>query len=216
MSKWILVAILTAALGARAADSGEVVYQNDFSKAEVGKLPEDMLVLDGNFAVQEVAGNKVLQLPGAPLDTYGVLFGPSEAANLCVSARIHGTKKGRREPAFAIGLNGNAGYRLQVSASKKLIEIFKGEEGVAKEPFTWPSDSWTMLKLQLRKVKDSEYVVEGKAWSQGGTEPAKWQVTYTDRLESGKEPNAGRPSIWGNPFAGTPIEFDDLVVTTVK
>ena len=189
-----------------------ILYQNDFSKAEVGKLPDEMLLLDGGFAVQEVNGNKVLQLPGAPLETFGVLFGPTESADLAVSARVHSTKKGRREPAFALGLNGNAGYKLQVSAAKKLVELYKGDEVVAKEPFTWESDSWTVLKLQVRKVKDGEFAIEGKAWKQGAPEPQKWTVTYTEK----SEPIAGRASIWGNPFAGTPIDFDDLAVSAVK
>jgi hypothetical protein len=37
-------------------------------------------------------------------------------------------------------------------------------------------------------------------------------VTFAEK----SEPNAGRASIWGNPFAGTPIDFDDLVVSAVK
>jgi hypothetical protein len=213
MNKWIAGTMLALAVTAMAADDkGKVLYQNDFSKGEVGKLPEEMLLLDGGFAVQEVAGNKVLQLPGAPLETFGVLFGPTEASGLSLSARVHSTKKGRREPAFALGLNGNAGYKLQISAAKKLVELYKGDDVVAKEPFTWESDSWTMLKLQVRKVKDGEFAIEGKAWKQGTTEPEKWTVTYAEK----SEPLAGRASIWGNPFAGTPIDFDDLLVTTIK
>ena len=77
------------------------VYQNDFEKAEIGKVPEDFLVLDGGFAVQQEGGNKFLELPGAPLDTFGLLFGPTETNNLSASARIFGTAKGRRFPAFA-------------------------------------------------------------------------------------------------------------------
>jgi hypothetical protein len=196
-----------------AADApGKVLYKNDFSTNEVGKLPEDMLLLDGGFAVQEVSGNKVLQLPGAPLETFGVLFGPTESAGVSAGARVHSTKKGRREPAFALGLNGNAGYRLQVSAAKKLIELYKGEEVVARELFAWESDSWTLLKLQVHKVNEGEFAVEGKAWKQGTPEPEKWTVTYGEK----SEPIAGRASIWGNPFAGTPIDFDDLVVSATK
>jgi len=29
------------------------------------------------------------------------------------------------------------------------------------------------------------------------------------------EPSAGRESVWGNPFATTPIQFDDLAVRSV-
>lgn len=214
----LVIALTTASMWSpcpAAAAAGKALYENDFNKAEVGKLPADMLLLDGGFVVQEVNGDKVLQLPGAPLDTYAVLFGPTESANLCVSARVRSTKQGRREPAFAIGLNGNSGYKLQVSASKKAIELYKGEEAVAKQPFTWESGSWTMLKLQVRKVKDGEYAVEGKAWKQGTTEPEKWQLSYNEKPEAGKELTPGRASIWGNPFAGTPIDFDDLVVSQV-
>jgi hypothetical protein len=204
--------IICVSLATQAADASKPLYQNSFTTNEVGKLPDEMLLLDGGFAVQDVSGNKVLQLPGAPLDTYGVLFGPTESAGLALSARVHSTKKGRREPAFAIGLNGNAGYKLQVSAAKKLLELYKGEDVVAKEPFTWESDSWTMLKLQVRKARDGEFAIEGKAWKQGTLEPGKWTVSYVENIE----PSAGRASIWGNPFAGTPIDFDDLVVSAVK
>ena len=213
MNKWIGMMLAIGLVASNGAENqGKALYQNDFSKSEVGKLPEEMLLLDGGFAVQDVNGNKVLQLPGAPLETFGVLFGPTEAAGLSVSARVHSTKKGRREPAFALGLNGNAGYKLQISAAKKLVELYKGDDVVAKEPFTWESDSWTMLKLQVRKVKDGEFAVEGKAWKQGTTEPEKWTVTYAEK----SDPIAGRASIWGNPFAGTPIDFDDLLVTAIK
>lgn len=211
MSKSIVIAFALSALVATAAES--VVYQNDFNKSEAGKTPEELLVLDGGFAVQEVNGNKVLQLPGAPLETFGVLFGPTEQSGLRVTARIHGTKKGRREPAFAVGLNGNAGFRLQVAASKKLLELFKGDNLVAKAPYSWESGSWTLLKLQVRKVSDNEFAVEGKAWKQGDTEPAQWLVTHSEKPEVGSELLSGRASIWGNPFAGTPIDFDDITVT---
>ena len=208
----IPLALICACLNTYAADSAKPLYQNNFTTNEVGKLPEEMLLLDGGFAVQEVAGNKVLQLPGAPLETFGVLFGPTEASGLAVSVRVHSTKKGRREPAFALGLNGNAGYKLQISAAKKLVELYKGDDVIASNPFTWESDSWTMLRLQVRKVKDGEFAIEGKAWKQGTPEPTKWIVTHTETTE----PSAGRASMWGNPFAGTPIDFDDLVVSAVK
>ena len=213
---FVIALIATTQPAHAAEDKGKILYQNDFSKGEIGKLPDEMLLLDGGFAVQEVAGNKVLQLPGAPLETFGVLFGPTESSGLVASARVHSTKKGRREPAFALGLNGNAGYKLQISAAKKLVELYKGDDVVATAAFAWESDSWTMLKLQVRKVKDGEFAVEGKAWKQGTPEPEKWTVTFTEKTEAGKEPSAGRASLWGNPFAGTPIDFDDVVVSAVK
>ena len=168
-----------------------------------------MMVLDGGFAVKDEGGNKFLELPGAPLETFGVLFGPTEASGLAVTARVQGTGKGRRFPTFAVGLNGVGGFKLQLSPAKKLVELVKGEEVVASAPFIWESGSWTMLRLQCRKVKDGEFKLEGKAWKQGDMEPKEWQIS---RVEATASP-AGRSSVWGMPFAGTPVKFDDLVVT---
>src|SRR5947207_3757371 len=106
--------------------SAKLPYENNFEKADLNKVPDDMLVLEGAFAVREEGGNKFLELPGAPLDTFGLLFGPSESADIEVSARVYGTGKGRRFPTFALGLNGVSGYKLQVSPGKKLLELYKG------------------------------------------------------------------------------------------
>src|SRR4051794_40752354 len=89
------MAVASMALTLPAAEP-KPVYENNFDKAAIDKVPDEMLVLDGAFAVKEEAGNKFLELPGAPLETFGVLFGPTDTAGLGVSARIYGTGKGRR------------------------------------------------------------------------------------------------------------------------
>jgi hypothetical protein len=194
------------------AAEGKAIYENTFESAAVDKVPDDMLVLDGGFAVKEEGGNKFLELPGAPLETFGVLIGPSEASGLCVTARIHGTGKGRRFPTFAVGLNGVGGHRLQVSPAKKMLELYKGDQVITNAPLAWTTDSWTMLRLQCRKVKDGEYRIEGRAWKQGEPEPKDWPITVVETAET----PAGRASIWGNPYAGTPIRYDDLRVTKAE
>jgi hypothetical protein len=215
---WFVIGALT--LGAAAALQGcktapkyvaKPLYENDFEKSEAGKVPDDFLVLDGQFSVKEEEGNKVLELPGAPLDTYGVLFGPTEKEGLAVSARIFGTGKGRRFPAFAASLNGVGGYKLQISPAKKLVELYKGDALKTSLPFEWASARWTNLKLQVRKVKDGEWKVEGKVWQEGSDEPKSWTVS----LDENEEPFAGRAAVWGNPFSGTPIRFDDFKVVRV-
>jgi hypothetical protein len=188
----------------------KTLFKNNFQEEAPGKVPESFLVLDGAFAVKADGQDKFLELPGAPLDTFGVLFGPTEKSDLAVTARIHGTAKGRRFPTFAVGLNGVGGYKLQVAPAKKTIELFKGEELKASVPYEWKSDTWTLLRLQLRKAGDV-WKVTGKAWPQGHDEPKQWQLTFDETTE----PVSGRPSVWGNPYAGTPIRYDDLVVTSV-
>jgi hypothetical protein len=184
------------------------LYENNFEKAELNKMPEEFLVLDGQFAVRE-AGNKFLELPGAPLDSFGVLFGPTEKEGIAVSARIFGTSLGRRHPAFAVGLNGQgtSAYRLQVSPAKKALELFKGDEVKSTVPYEWKSGAWTRLSLRVRRMKEGEWKVEGKAWTDKA--PAAWMVSFDEK----EQPIPGKASIWGSPYSTTPIRFDDLEVT---
>lgn len=196
----------------RGASAGQVLFESTFEKAEPGKLPGDFMVLNGEFAVAEEGGNRFLELPGAPLDTFSVLFGPSAAADVEVSARIFGTAKGRRAPTFAVGLGGVSGYKLRVSPGKTALELLKDEEIKASVPFEWKSGTWTKLRLRLRAIKQGEWMVEGMAWMQGGAQPAHWQISCQERAE----PVAGRASVVGSPFAGTPIRFDDLELKAVS
>lgn len=191
-----------------AAEPGKVLYQNDFEKAELNQAPNDFLVLDGEFAVKESDGNKFLELPGSPLDTFGVLFGPTTNAGVTVGARIFGTSKGRRAPSFGVGLNGAGGYKLKVSAAKNMLEIFKGDNSAVAVPYDWKSGTWTIFRLRLRQLGGEAWKVEGKAWTQTDPEPKEWMISLDEKTA----PHDGRASIWGSPYSGTPIRFDDLVL----
>lgn len=206
----MVLAGLAAGRGSGMAQDAKPLYEMNFEQAKIGAVPDDFLVLDGAFEVKQEEGNKFLELPGAPLDSFGALFGPSEKSDVSVSARIRSTNKGRRYPTFGVGLNGQSGYRLQVSPGKKALEIYKGDAVAGSVPYDWKSGEWTMLRLQIVKM-GAVWKVEGKAWTQGGTEPAQAMVSYEEKTE----PSAGRASIWGNPYATTPIQYDDLVLKSV-
>jgi hypothetical protein len=187
-----------------------ILYQNNFEQAETGKAPDDFLILEGGFAVKQEPGNRFLELPGSPLDSFAALFGPTESSNLVVSAAINGTAKGRRFPTFGVGLNGVAGYKLQVSPAKNVLEIFRDQQSKTNIHLDWKSGEWIMLKLQVRSLKAGTWRIEGKAWPKGGNEPDSWILTLDDQ----EPPPSGRPSVFGSPFAGTAIQFDDLTVRT--
>jgi hypothetical protein len=207
----ILGFVLITAIGLTAgllAQTAEPLYENDFSKTELDQVPGDFLVIDGQFAVKQDGDNRFLELPGAPLETFGLLFGTAEKDGLAVSARIFGTGTGRRFPMFGVSLNGVSGYKLQVAPARKALELWKGERVLTSVPFAWESGQWTYLKLQLRKVKDG-WEALGKAWTHSAPEPDAWTISHVEK----EEPSAGRPGIWGSPFSGTPIRYDDLKVT---
>lgn len=196
-------------LGASAL-AQDAVYKIDFEAAEVGKVPAEMMVLDGGFKVIEDNGNKVLELPGAPLETFGLLFGPTEKENRTVHARVFGTSKGRRAPTFSVGLGGVGGYKLQVSPGKKALELYKGGDVKKSVPFDWQTGKWTQLALTVKKSKDTEWAIEGAASPEGSNSPTKLSWTETE------EPPSGRASIGGSPYATTPIRYDNLFTGPAK
>jgi hypothetical protein len=209
------VAILSMSLVAEeknaGGSAGKILYENNFEKAELEKVPAEFLVLDGGFTVKQEGTNKFLELPGAPLETFGVLFGPTVESDVEVSARIRGAAKGRRFPTFAVGLNGVGGYKLQVSPAKKAVELFRGDELVATAPFEEKVGPWMNLHLQLCKISEAQWKIEGSVWPENSVEPKNPFIVFNDKIK----PLAGRASIWGSPFAGTPIQFDDLKVVAL-
>src|SRR5262245_11193389 len=123
MKHIFLAGLLSLGLAALAGETGKHLYENNFEKAEVGKVPDDLMVLGGEFAVKSEGTNKFLELPGSPLDSFAVQFGPAEKEDVAVSARVQGTSKGRRAPTLGVGLGGVSGWKLQVSPAKKAVEL---------------------------------------------------------------------------------------------
>ena len=199
---------LLIGLAALTTYAAEPLYQTNFEKTKTGEVPEDFLVLDGDFAVKQSNGNKYLELPGAPLDAFGFMFGPSARHGNEISARMFGTKKGRRYPVFGIALNGVNGYRLQVAPAKRAIELLKGSAVVANVPFRWGGGEWLRLALRVEQTGTAEWTITGKVWPDGKKAPTKPTITHKEA----KEPRNGKPSIWGSPYSGTPIRYDDIVV----
>ncbi len=199
---------LLIGLAALTLHAAEPLYQTNFEKTKTGEVPEDFLVLDGDFAVKQEEGNKYLELPGAPLDAFGFMFGPSARHGNEISARMFGTKKGRRYPVFGIALNGVNGYRLQVAPAKRAIELLKGSAVVAKVPFRWGGGEWVRLALRVEQTGAAEWTVSGRVWADDKKAPTKPTITHKET----KEPRNGKPSIWGSPYSGTPIRYDDIVV----
>src|SRR5258708_36245608 len=172
ISRPILLSLFAAVLFSARLFAAEPLYKNDFEALDVDKAPKDVMVMAGDFAVKQDKDGKYLELPGEPLDTFGLLFGPSVKDDVSACARFFGTKKGRKFPTFGLSLNGVNGYRLQVSPAKGALEFFKGDEAKLSVPYTWAADSWTTLRITVRK-SGAGWVIEGKAWANGSPEPAK-------------------------------------------
>lgn len=205
MNRFLLLPLFACAASVSAADP---VFAQDFAKA--AEVPEDFMVLAGEFKVLEDAGNKVLELNPVPLDTYSFLFGPTakKDENFAVRARVKSATKGRQAPTFGVGLGGVTGHVLRLAGTKKQVELVRDEVALASAPSEWKTDTWLWFHLQVR-AEGGKWIVEGKTWSDGTPEPKEWQISYTDE----KSPVSGRASAWGMPYSGKAVFFDDLSVT---
>jgi hypothetical protein len=196
-----------------AAPATGPLYQNDLQRLEAGKLPDEFLVLGGDFLIAKDADNVLIELPAEPIDAFGLLYGPTfKNEGSTASARFFGTKKGRRAPAFGVGLYGISGYKVRLSPAAGKLEILKDEVIKADAPFEWKSESWTRLRIQAQPGENGQWKVQGRAWPDSEKEPEAWQIEWTDS----EAPPSGRASLIGAPYSGTPLRFDDLMADKVK
>ena len=208
---FIAAAILALTGSAQASDE-RVLFTSDFEVASVDSVPEELMILGGGFSVKDIGGNKALELPGNPLEDFGALFGPAESDDIAVRARVYSESSKRLAPRFGVGLNGVAGYRLLVTPGQNRLQLLKDQEPLASTPFTWKSSTWTSLHLQIRKASEGNWIIEGRAWTDGTPEPKDWSISF----EVSDPPPVGKASIWGAPYSGKPILFDDLSVISLQ
>ena len=212
LARWIQEHLDKDHAGAPAPPAAKPLYENNFERAVAGKLPEGFSVSGDDFTVQSASSNRFLSLAGSTPHSCTAMFGPVVGADTAISARILGTAKDSRFPKFGVGLGGTNGWKLMAAPDKSALQLWRDGEVKATMPFTWRSGTWTTLRLQVRRVVDGAWTVEGKAWEASSAEPKAWTV----RCETSESPPTGWASVIGTPLARTPIRFDDLVVTVAK
>ncbi len=213
LTTMILVPFVIVALGAgrvtgepASEDERDPLFHEDFDERDA--LPEGMLVLDGTFEVAREDGSGVLRLWPEPLAESGVMFGPVVDWPLEVEARVYATRRGRLRPRFGVGLGGIMGARLRVAAANDRLELVLDDRVVAEAPYEWSSGAWTALRLRLTETEEGRWVARGRAWPADEQEPDSWPI----RHELDDPPFPDQAAIWATPYAGTPIDFDHIVL----
>ena len=207
MKKIVSITSLAVATLLHAADTKKFVF--DCEKWDEGAPPQEVFVVDGSITVVAKDGNKALQIaPAGELVEANALLGDSAKGSASIEARVFGSKTGRSFPRFGIGVHGQSGYRLIVFAAKKELQLMKGEEVIKAVPFQWTPDAWVKLKLEVKKIADDKWNISAKAWAADAAEPKDAAITHEDATLKGQ----GKCSIWGTPFSGTPILFDDVKI----
>ena len=208
MNRFIWLAMCWIGVSVLAAEAPAPLYSEDFESRPEGAAPAEIILLSGRFTVQKLDSGKALAVAPEPLDGFFAIFGPEKLNQYTVTARIRASRTGRRFPEFGIGGCGAGQFKLWVMPATGKLQIIRAEDVKAEVAYPWENDGWTMLKLRLSARQGGRFAIEGKAWPQGKAEPDQWMI----RHEEAEAPPAGRASIWGTPYSGTPIYFDDLKV----
>ena len=204
-----IVTVAGFALMCLSADLGAAEpVKIDFEQYDVASEPDDLFVIEGTFKIGDEDGDRVLQLDPQPLSEGGVIFGKSLKGAASVSVEVKATKRRRSTPRFGVGLHGISGYRLRVVPATNEIELIKSEERVKSAEFKWTSGEWLTLKLSIEQTDGGKWEISGWAWPKGQEAPSTPAISLTAETRPGQ----GKASIWGTPYAGTPIVYDDVVI----
>ena len=206
MRRLVRSIVLLACLATTAADSPPREYKNTFEAAALGKVADDVMVLDGAFSIVSDAGNKCLELSGDPVGEFGALLGPAFGFAVDVRARVWAAATGKRFPEFGIGAGDAGGFKLFVAPGRHVMELRGGEDTRASAPVEWKSGTWTWLRLRIEPQGSQGWMVQGKVWPEDQKEPERWTIS----ARATAAPPAGRVSLWGETFSEQPIRFDDL------
>ena len=129
-------------------------------------------------------GQKVLQK--APLDTLlkraRVFLGPTTLSNYTFEADVRVAE--RRRQMGDIGITAQR-YSLVLYGTSQRLKLEPWEPETARTvtvPFAWKPDTWYRLKLRVENLPNGQVRARGKAWPQGGPEPAAWLIDKTDPI----------------------------------
>lgn len=184
----------------------DLPYRIDFQQSEIGKVPQELKVLSGEFAVRQEGQNRFLELGTSPLNTFGLFIGPDRAVDVSITARLRSLPTGKRFPEFGVGLGGAGGFQLWLMPTIGELQLRQGKSELVKAPLAWKPGEWVHLKLEVRKTGENSWLITGKGWLEGQTEPTEWMI----RHEPTAAPPNGRASLWGAPYSEKPIQFDDV------
>ncbi len=211
--------VLTGTISVAIADGveppeWEVLYQQDFEEVEVGSLPDDFFVLDGDFSVGMTGNGKCLVLPGNPIGEFGFLFGPRFDKKNVECAFSFWTKNlGRRFSSLECAIGGIRGFRLRLDGVAKSATFRCGDTILTEKCPDWNVETWTSLRFRASvSDENSNMVASFKLWEAKDYEPVRWLhlAAPTDPLPM------GRCLLWGYPYAGTEILWDDLQIRALR
>ncbi len=205
----LLIAFLS--LTASFALGGELKQQEiDLEKLREGDVPQEIFVIDGSIQIKIRQGRKVIEISGdKPEVDAGAVLGPASIGAAKIEARVYASKAGRSFPKFGVGVHGQTGFRLFIVPARTQLQLMKGDEVIIAVPFAWKTKTTVKLRLAFSPASAGKWLVTGKAWPDETEEPAEAQINHKITSPAPR----GQSSIWATPYAGTPVDFDQIKVS---
>ena len=184
-----------------------------FDDQEPGDLADEFFVIDGNFSVIEADGDgeegRLVRVAGEPLVDSGVLVGGSSNGPAAILAKVRAHRVGRSFPRAGVGLHGLAGHQLRLVPARREVEFAINEETVMAAPLeNFASGEWYWLELRVDGNDEDGWTVTGHVWLDGEDKPE--EPVLKRELETLRV--TGRASLWGTPYSGREIDFDEVTV----
>ena len=199
---------LFAAL-ALTASAGEIkTFTINADEWAEGEVPKDVFVVDGTVKIAAKDGNKAIMIDATPIVDASAQLAVSASGAASIQAKVFASKRARSVPKFGVSVHGMSGYRLLINAAKKQLELVKSDVVAASVPYTWTSETWVKMKLEVKPGAGEAWVIEGKVWAADAQEPAEVAIKAEDKGLKGQ----GKSGVWGTPYSETPIYFDDVEV----
>jgi hypothetical protein len=190
-------------------DTWKIVYEQDFEKIEEGGLPEDFFLLEGDFSVRTINGQKLLSMLGNPVGEHGFLFGPrlgNETIQLSFSCL--GGLKSRRHNVFSGAMGGIRGINYRVNPISSNVTVSFMDSKVVR-PIYWSSNNWVNIKITvIPKVADGEslLIIRSSSKSQDNFYSEETKMSLNGMIKGGK------CALWGFAYAEKEMYWDDLLI----
>jgi hypothetical protein len=208
----VFAALLTVAmLWADDRVTGKARVMIDFENFPTGPVPDELMVIDGEFRIVDDAGNKRLELLPVPVVDGAILVGNSIKGAGTIRAKIRAEKSRRAFPRFGVAMHGVSGTRLHVVPAQKIIELLHGEAKIGRADFDWGGSGWLNVELTLKAV-GATWTADARVWPETAARPEKPSLTATLPAAPGQ----GKGSVIGTPYANKPIDFDDIEIISER
>jgi hypothetical protein len=184
----------------------------DFTSLPPGPPPSYWVNVVNKYEVRAVDGKNLLVKLGTARPFHArarAFFGPTDMSNYTIQVDVR-TVERRRQMADA-GVLAQS-YHLLLNGTRQRVVLgpwWPEESREAVKPFSWKSDTWYRMKLEVQNLPDGRTRARGKVWPASDPEPAEWTVERLDKEIAEKRGGAG---LYGDAVTNE-IFYDNLKVT---